>query len=58
MRRSTYIKPASNILMFLFMLACLALLPPAHAVIPAPDGGHLNQNTARATMRCSPLPQG
>ena len=30
----------------LFALACLALLPIAQAVIPPPDGGYTNQNTA------------
>jgi hypothetical protein len=29
--------------------ACLALLPVAHAVSPAPDGGYANNNTAEGT---------
>jgi trimeric autotransporter adhesin len=31
------------------LFCCLALLPKAHAVVPAPDGGYPNNNTAEGT---------
>src|SRR5512138_71771 len=33
----------------MFVLACVALSPSAHAVTPAPDGGYPNGNTAEGT---------
>lgn len=36
-------------LLSLFVVTCVALLPPAHAVSPPPDGGYDNFNTAEGT---------
>ena len=35
-----------NVILSLFAQSCFALLPLAHAVIPAPDGGYAGGNTA------------
>src|SRR5258707_3363764 len=32
-----------------FTFICFALSPAAHAVVPAPDGGYANANTAEGT---------
>src|SRR5438876_991269 len=38
--------PLRPFLLIPFMLACFALSPTARAVVPAPDGGYPNANTA------------
>src|SRR5438067_3232205 len=40
------------------LLACLALLPIAQAVVPPPDGGYANGNTAEGTQALFSLTTG
>jgi hypothetical protein len=40
------------------LLACLALLPIAQAVVPPPDGGYANENTAEGTQALFSLTTG
>ena len=35
--------------LIIFALVCFALSPTAQAVVPAPDGGYANNNTAEGT---------
>jgi hypothetical protein len=39
-------KPATSPVLIAFVLLCLALLPNAQAVVPAPAGGYPGGNTA------------
>jgi hypothetical protein len=41
-----------------FLLACFALLPTAKAVVPAPDGGYANNNTAEGDFALFSLTTG
>ena len=41
-----------------FVLICVATLPAAHAVVPAPDGGYPNFNTAEGTKALFSLTTG
>jgi len=41
-----------------FTLVCLALSPSAHAVVPAPDGGYPNNNTAEGDFALFSLTNG
>src|SRR5205823_3437270 len=46
-RGSTRCPPLRRVFLFVpLLLACLALSPIAQAVVPPPDGGYANRNTA------------
>jgi hypothetical protein len=38
-----------NLIHILIGIVCIGLLPKAQAVVPAPDGGYPNGNTAEGT---------
>ena len=51
-------KPTILPLFIAGVLACLELLPKAEAVVPAPDGGYPNFNTAEGTKALQSLTTG
>jgi trimeric autotransporter adhesin len=51
--------PLRRVFLFVpLLLACLALLPIAQAVVPPPDGGYANENTAEGTQALFSLTTG
>src|SRR5438874_10428869 len=51
--------PLRRVFLFVpLLLACLALLPIAQAVVPPPDGGYANGNTAEGTQALFSLTTG
>src|SRR5438094_7737695 len=58
-RGSIRCPPLRRVFLFVpLLLACLALLPIARAVVPPPDGGYANGNTAEGTQALFSLTTG
>src|SRR5205823_7576238 len=58
-RGSIRCPPLRRVFLFVpLLLACLALLPIAQAVVPPPDGGYANGNTAEGTQALFSLTTG
>jgi Chaperone of endosialidase len=58
-RGSIRCSPLRRVFLFVpLLLACLALLPIAQAVVPPPDGGYANENTAEGTQALFSLTTG
>ena len=58
-RGSIRCPPLRRVFLFVpLLLACLALLPIAQAVVPPPDGGYANGNTAEGTQALLSLTTG
>ena len=58
MNAPIYLKKATPLILISFLLGCFALSPVAQAVVPAPDGGYPNNNTAEGDVALLSLTTG